>query len=448
MNDLKLLFEEFNLPTNQIDHLKDVFWQTQNSNKEAILFYKFHSNKNSMEAEKFYDRISTSRFGICICNNPNIKYENTFFVKDKYEEFHQRVLDIVFPLKEKINFYGVTGTNGKTTTVDLARQLLVQKNMKVMTVGTLGIYVGDIKVDDFSLTTPALIDLYKVIYKYRSDIDYILVEMSSHALFQKRFGNIVFQKIAWTNFSQDHLDYHKTMDDYFKAKALIRSYVKKDEAIIIPKSQVSLLKKLSFSPKLVENNLKIENSFFKPNYNLENLSLAIEIIKDITQVNREEVELLKAPPGRFNIIEYKSSFVIIDFAHTPDAVHSIAKEVKSSFPDKGIKIVLGCGGDRDRAKRSLMGKAASKYADFIYLTSDNPRYEDPNQIIQDIVPGVDSKFEIEVDRKKTIIKAMKDLDNDVLLIVGKGHENYLDIQGQKLPYSDIETVQEYMNDKS
>lgn len=448
MNDLKKLFKEFNLPTDKIEELRDVSWKTQNSVAESILFYKFHSINNKVEQDKFYERISASKYGICICNDPSITNTNTYCIEDNYVDFQQRVLDILFPLKDSLEFYGVTGTNGKTTTVDIARQLLVQKNINVMTVGTLGIYVGKDKVEDFSLTTPALIDLYKTIYKYKNKIDYIFMEMSSHALFQKRFGTIRFQKIAWTNFTQDHLDYHKTMDEYFNAKALVRDYVAGDKMIIVPAAHKKLTEKLKFSPTLVDNKYKISNSFFRPLYNLENLALAAELVKDIVDIDLDQIEQIEAPPGRFNILNYKNSYIIIDFAHTPDAVHSIAKEVKKSFPDKKIKIVLGCGGDRDRAKRSLMGSAASEFAEYIYITSDNPRYEDPNQIIQDIVPGIEVKFQIEIDRKKAIVLAMEKLDNDVLLIVGKGHENYLDIMGCKHPYSDTETVQEYINDKS
>jgi UDP-N-acetylmuramoyl-L-alanyl-D-glutamate--2,6-diaminopimelate ligase len=449
MSNLESLFIKYNIPKPLSEKIGEAHWKTQDSKEDDILFYKFNNPDCEKEQNLFSERLKDSKFKLCIVNNHHIKFDRVYSVGKNFNDFQQECLDILYPFKEGVQFFGVTGTNGKTTTVDLIRQLLILHNKKVMTIGTLGVYINKTKEDDFSLTTPALIDLYKAVFKFKDRVDYIFMEMSSHALIQKRFGKIQFQKIGWTNFTQDHLDYHKTMDEYFEAKALIRNYVKKDFEIVVPEGQVNVLNQLKFKPTKAKNQNGIENSFFKPIYNLENLAIATELIKDIVIVHDKDIESLTPPPGRFNIIDFNSTYIIVDFAHTPDAIHSIGKEIKNSFPGKKLKTVLGCGGDRDKTKRKPMGEAASQFSSYIYITSDNPRFEDPLEIINDIIPGVTSPYEVEADRKLTIRNAMSHLShNEILLIVGKGHEAYLDIKGIKHPYSDIETVQEYKNDKS
>ena len=188
----------------------------------------------------------------------------------------------------------------------------------------------------------------------------------------------------------------------------------------------------------------IENTFFKVNYNRDNLALALGLTHNLVKFERMNVEELKPPAGRFNIFSHNDSYIIIDYAHTPDGLESICREIKNNFKEHKLITLFGCGGNRDKQKRSLMGEAASKYSDILILTSDNPRFEDPSQIIDDIIPGVSIEYEKIVDRRQAIDYAFKIINHGVLLVAGKGHEDYIEINGKKKTYSDYATVLECM----
>lgn len=168
--------------------------------------------------------------------------------------------------------------------------------------------------------------------------------------------------------------------------------------------------------------------------------MAVCLLKEYVNISLDMIESLNPPPGRFNIIQTKSGFIIIDYAHTPDGLESICREVKLTFPKYRLVTVFGCGGDRDKLKRPLMGKAASLFSDYVILTSDNPRFENPELVMDDAQAGITGDFERCCDRTLAIEKAIKEHPNSVVLIAGKGHEEYIDVKGTKHSYSDESVV--------
>lgn len=424
-------------------------WKVQNSKDKDILFYKI-PNDLPESLKIFEERIKQSQFGLCIVNKviENLPKNVIGLNQLEYDLLKEDLLNEFYPItNNEICFLGVTGTNGKTTVVETIRQICVLKNLNILTFGTLGVFFNNSKLDDLGLTTPDYIDLRKIIFNNQEKLDVIAMELSSIALVQNRTGSLKFDGIGWTNFTQDHLDFHKTMDEYFKAKALVFTKLTAKGSVIIPDTQKKLIEKLNLKKlKIAKIEEEFENTFFKIAYNKENLSVAMELLAEVTQVEIKDIEQLKAPPGRANIIEYKDSIIVIDYAHTPDGILSISEALKKSFPSKKLTVLFGCGGDRDRKKRKLMAKAAAKYSDFVFLTSDNPRFEDPVQIINDAKMGLIDSYKIIVDRKEAIKEAVSSLNNCVLLIAGKGHENYIDIMGTKYQYNDSDWVKEIICD--
>ncbi len=426
-----------------LDSVEKISWKAQDCDSNTVLFYKFN-NKDQLEVTKFEERTKNISVNKIIINHSYPLAENIINVSD--EEFlsiQEELLNKLYPLNHDIQFIGVTGTNGKTTTVDLVRQLALKRKKRILSVGTLGFYLNDKKLEDFALTTPAYIDLRKFLFNYKDKIDVVVMELSSHALVQKRVGSLTFNSIGWTNLTQDHLDFHNTMDEYFSAKMRVFDLLKDGATVCIPSSQTDLVKKIqSVRVKELDSIECVENSFFKMNYNQENLAIAVELLSSVgvKDFDQKEMESLVAPPGRFNILEIADKKIIIDYAHTPDSLSSIGREIKLSFPNLSLVTVFGCGGDRDRSKRALMASAAEKNSEYVILTSDNPRYEDPSQIAKDAEAGFSKKsYSVFLEREEAIEKAIKS-KYDIILIAGKGHEDYIDQNGVKRPYSDLDVV--------
>ncbi len=425
-------------------------WIAQESNNKSILFYHLadtdHKNiekcKKHLEQTTFYKCYLSSACDIGIPSVVGLSLEN-------YLETQEQVLNYLYPIEDNLLLLGVTGTNGKTTTVDLVRQLCVLSGIQVLTLGTLGVFLNDKEVENFNLTTPNYIDLRKTIFRFKNDIKVCAMELSSHALAQHRVGRLYFDNIGWTNFTQDHLDYHNTMDEYLEVKKGVFNLIKPAGKIILPRRQKPLGKLLNRPSEIIYGDLTLDpkNLFFSTDYNKDNLELALAMVEPlVSSIKLETLEKIKATPGRFNIIKYKNSFIVIDYAHTPDALESICHELKDTFKEYELITVFGCGGNRDRAKRPIMASAAQKFSEMVILTSDNPRMEDPNKIIADAEVGLSGKYLTILDRKDAISKGISLLQKSVLLIAGKGHENYIDIKGKKVSYSDKETVMGIIND--
>lgn len=373
---------------------------------------------------------------------------------------------------KKIKFIGITGTNGKTTTSFILKSILEEAGYKVGVIGTLGVCY-DCKVIESNLTTPDPLNLHKMISQmYDEGVEIIVMEVSAHAIDQMKVCSIMFDIGIFTNLSQDHLDYFVNMEQYSKVKASFFSsnYIKTALVNIddnlgkaIAKSNkipcitygmnnpsdvfaidiISKIDKSTFLLNLFDNCINITSSLIGK-YNVYNIMAAAtaSVLLGVSLKNIQlGIEKCKFIDGRINLIQVKDYNVIIDFAHTPDGLKNVLSTIKACCDGRVITI-FGCGGNRDVDKRKIMGKEAEKYSNFTIITSDNPRYENPENIARDIEKGfTKDNYIVEIDRKKAIQIGMalcrKD---DCLVICGKGGEKYQDINGVKVPYSDIDEV--------
>lgn len=396
-----------------------------------------------------------------ICKN-GIYNVNTINVDDP-RLYLEKYLDDLY--KEKFNqikIIGITGTNGKTTSSYLLWQILNKLDIKCGYIGTIGFYIKD-KIRNLNNTTPDMLDLYNMINEcIDNECSYVVMEISSQALSYNRIGRLLFDYAVFTNLTEDHLDYHKDIKSYALAKQKLFYHVK-NKAIInyddINKYYFMLdindnieygfdggdyhiteYSLGSISKFRLNNKLYITNLIGK--YNIYNLLISI-IILDLENIiyNKDILKELKYPDGRMDIIKYRNNKIIIDYAHTPDGVRNVISTVKELNSNKIITI-LGCGGDRDSSKRSIMGAISTSLSDYVVFTNDNPRHENELSIIDDIIQNIDTdNYEIITNREKAIIKGIQMLgENDILLVLGKGHEDYQIIGDKKLPFSDKETV--------
>ena len=363
---------------------------------------------------------------------------------------------------------GITGTNGKTTNAFLIAHILKQSGKKVGIIGTQGIYFANQKLPA-KLTTPDPIDLHEIIsIMKKAGVTHIVMEVSAHAIALKKVEGINFIAKILTNITEDHLDFFETMENYSKTKlefmkdAPIRIYpsddayaqneiLKSDDILTFGINNPSDAFSIEMSGDCSSYILNICDFVTNVNshlyglfnvYNVLSASLcALALGVDIKTI-KIAIESFKGVEGRFNVIKLSDDIkIIVDFAHTPDGLENVLKTARNITTGK-LVCLFGCGGNRDRQKRKIMGEVADKYADFIYVTSDNPRYENPIDIIEDIVCGIKSKnFLTNIDRAATISIAIKNLKPfDTLLVCGKGAENYIDIKGEKIPYSDFEQI--------
>lgn len=468
MNKTKLLslLNTFVVSKNTITdpefELKNITTNLQNATKEDVVFYKVNpADENSVK--NFKKRLESGTPGLLVLNHGAefVKNENCLFVDaDHFLKIQKLILDELFPNKNKLKMVGVTGTNGKTTTVNLAMQISALAGHPAISIGTIGVQdVKGVLIEDIESTTPSYVELRKLIHRFQDSYEVCFLEVSSHALIQDRLFDIRLDAAAWTSFSQDHLDYHRTMEEYFKAKTLIeKRYLKENHALIIPEQEKELYEMiLKLAP---ETRVKIAKSleargmgttleerplFYHSSYNQSNAELALQLNEQLygaEALKKIHLKDIKTPLGRFSVIELgNENMAIVDYAHTPDALTNIGTAIKAAFPQHSLTVVFGCGGNRDKSKRPMMGKAVSEFADKIIVTSDNPRDEAPEDIIIDILAGIKGSYEAVVDRKKAIASALDSLaKKEIILIAGKGHEEYQEIKGVKHPFSDFDVV--------
>jgi len=368
----------------------------------------------------------------------------------------------------QIKIIGITGTNGKTTTSSLIYSMLLDLGYKVALQGTRGLFINDRKVSETAHTTPPILDTYKNIYQAVSeDCEYFIMEVSSHSIAQNRIETLDFALKIHTNITGDHLDYHKNMEEYIKVKNSFfadegQKLLNKDDknvdfnyknAYTYSLESGSSFKLLAYSltqglSGMVQFFQEVEDfqSSLYGFFNLYNILASVSAIKLLTQKPLREicdqVDNFYGIAGRMEVISEKP-LIIVDFAHTPDGM----EQVLNSLREKDVIVVFGAGGDRDKTKRPMMGAIASKYAKNIIVTSDNPRFEEPELIINDILTGIKDSENIEVivNRREAIQRGMElQKDDEVLLVLGKGDESYQIIYDKKMPFDDREIIKEFL----
>ena len=382
----------------------------------------------------------------------------------------------------KLKIVGVTGTNGKTTTATLLYKIALKLGYKAGFIGTTNIMVGEeeLKMDRKIPTTPDSITLTKIFSEMvKKDCEYVFMEVSSHAMDQNRVVGINFLGGIFTNLTQDHLDYHKSMENYFLAKKKFFQMLSRDsfalsniddehgkemtEGIKAKKYFYGFenegdfngkIAKLDFSGlELLFNSNKVKSQLLgKFNaYNLLAVWGACKLLNfDMPKVEKI-METVEAPTGRFeHYISPSGILGIVDYAHSPDSLEKILTAIHDVKPDSGkIISVFGCGGDKDPLKRRIMGKTGALLSDIAVFTSDNPRSEDPDKIIAemktDLSMAESKKVITMADRREAIKKAVGIAQNgDVVLLAGKGHEDYQEIKGVKRHFNDMEELKKYL----
>ncbi len=366
--------------------------------------------------------------------------------------------------ERKMTLIGVTGTNGKTTTTSIIKHILMADGHKTGLIGTIQNEIGD-EIFHTENTTPLTFEFMSVLAQMaESGCEYVVMEVSSFALVQYRIGPARFKTAVFTNLTQDHLDYHKDMEDYYQAKKMLFDVC--DHALINIDDEYGKrlfgeveCGKTSFSVKgkadVFADNIAISSSgsSFDLNrgdektgvrspipgmFNVSNLTAAAEVcLREGISADKvtAAIAAYNGVKGRCEIIPTGRDFTVIcDYAHTPDAIENILKSVKE-YTEGRLICLFGCGGNRDAAKRPKMAAAAAKYADRLVVTSDNPRNEEPEAIIADILAGLkdsDIPRDIVTDRKEAIFHALKIAEKgDIIVLAGKGHEDYQVLAGMK-----------------
>ncbi len=398
---------------------------------------------------------------------------NFYYIKNLNEDMGKIASNFYGYPQNSLHIVGVTGTNGKTTTTYILEALLGED--KTARLGTIEYKIGD-EIIPAPNTTPMSLDIVKMCKKaVDKGLKYLVMEISSHGLDLGRVNMLKLDAGIFTNLTEDHLDFHRTMENYFSAKKKMFDLLKDTRNAVINIDDSYGQRYMEYTNGLsyglekgditgkIENisrhGQKIELKIFNNRYetelkllgkfNLYNLLGAIGAVKCLGMEDEEILDKIKnihGAPGRFEPVDVKADFtVIVDYAHTGDALENILKSV-NELKTKRVISVFGCGGDRDREKRPIMGRIAEKFSDFTIVTSDNPRTEKPEEIIREIAAGLQQDNHIiEIDRAKAIEIAMQNAEkDDIIVIAGKGHENYQIIGREKIHFDDREVVKAAM----
>lgn len=377
--------------------------------------------------------------------------------------------------ERKLKIIGLTGTNGKTTTTYLIRQILMLKGLRCDLIGTNQTIIGE-DIQESSRTTPESLDLFEIFFRMaQSGGEYVVMEVSSHSLDLDRVCGIKFETAVLTNITQDHLDFHKTMDNYALAKAKlfemskssainkdsdyaevcidkangkVVTYSIKEESDIkasnIRMSERGVIFSISLNGEIHEMRLGIPGEFSVYNA-LAAISACLNIGMDISDIEKGLV-LAKSVKGRIEVVHTNTPYtIIIDYAHTPDGMENIISAVRA-FAKARVITVFGCGGNRDSSKRPKMGAIAEKLSDIAVVTSDNPRCEEPEAIIKDILKGMTKdNYTVVTNRREAIKYAMEIAEkDDIIILAGKGHETYQEIDHIKHDFDERVVVKEIL----
>ncbi len=424
-----------------------------------------------------YINVALSRGASCIITEKNFDGEKIITVDNARSAYAIMSKNFFGRACDQLKIIAITGTNGKTTTSNLCADIMRAAGYKVGVIGTLGAKIdGDPK--DTGFTTPDPFLLHSILYEMKEKgVEYVFMEASAHALALNKLDGITFEIGVLTNITEDHLDFFGNMDSYADAKLklfkkekcklgiycdgkdYIQSLKEKSDIRLLSYGfngscdiSCEVLKKDFDSSRIVCRDYK--NKVFsieiplQGQFNIENSLAAIAVCRNlgISFYNIiDAFKVIKPVEGRFNIIKNGDVNIVVDFAHTPDGLEKVLQTAIELAKGKVVAI-FGCGGNRDKLKRPIMGEIASKYADEIILTSDNPRFEQPMKIIQDIEKGVvNANYRVIQNRRKAIEFALNHYkDNETIIIAGKGAEKYQEIQGVKYPYSDFEVIEDFL----
>ena len=404
-------------------------------------------------------------------SNSTIENENVYRYKN-YEKVFYDILKKICPDYKTKNYFGITGTNGKTTTGYLLKQLI----------GSTSAFVGTVDEENYfnftkeeHLTTPKLFNLVKLISNLNSDIDSIILEVSSHAIKQERLKDINFIISGFTNLSQDHLDYHTNMDEYLMTKSelfnkeISNKFLFVDteygqqinlrqnyRGISIGNSSSNDIEFLSYKNEIISfkiDGIKIqENLLITGPESVYNFLLAFGLayysqLYDF-EILKNNIKTLKNPPGRYQVLDTNENSIIVDYSHTPDAIEKVIRYTRDLYQNE-IIVLFGAGGNRDKSKRSLMGQA-SQLANKIIITNDNPRSENPMEIAKDILAGIDLQKDAKIilDRRDALEEAISFLnEKTTLLVLGKGHEKNQEIGDRILDFDDVVVIKDILGNK-
>ena len=409
-----------------------------------------------------------------IVEEVNKEYNVKTTIVDNTREYLNKYLyDNYHHIIEDMTIIGITGTNGKTTTCYLIYQALNKLGYKCGYIGTVGFFLED-KVRDLPNTNPDICEMYDMIVEaYEKGFKYVVLEASSQGIAYGRIETLEFDYAVFTNLTRDHLDYHKTMENYALAKQqLFKQLKKKGLGIVNIDDAYSVYYKIGnyITYGFNDSEYQITNyeitkdgitftindeytikSKLIGKYNIYNLLVAY-IILDRIGISYEDMKNvfieLNPPSGRMDIIKYNSNTIVIDYAHTPDAMENIINTIKE-INHEHLYIVFGCTGSRDRVKRPMMTSLALTQSDFVYITSDDLHEETFEQITSDMLKdNTLNNYVVIEDRKKAVNEAINKLNkNDILLILGKGHEEFIIKGKDKIPYNDRKAVLEIINNK-
>lgn len=392
-----------------------------------------------------------------------VKNSKDYLIRYLKENYYEQIKDL--------KLIGMTGTNGKTTTCFLLYQALKKLDYKCAYIGTIGFYLDE-KIKDLNNTTPDILDIYEMLLAAKEHgCEYVMMEVSSHALDMKRVEGLEFDVAIFSNLTKDHLDYHLDMKTYALAKQKLFYQLKHNGTAIVNADDdyksFFMVHNNTITYGLKEGDIKISDytvdihgSKFQieaQNYemsligkhNLYNMLVVIIVLRTMKieeEVIKKIVSELDAPKGRMEIVRCDNNIIVVDYAHTPDAVENIVSAF-SEIEHEHLYTIVGCGGNRDKTKRPIMAKIATDLSDYVIFTSDNPRNENPDDIINDMVSSLDNfNYETITNRAKAICRGIQKCENnDILLVLGKGHEDYQITQDGKIHFSDIEIIEDYIN---
>lgn len=377
---------------------------------------------------------------------------------------------------EEMKIIGVTGTNGKTTVSTLIYQALSQNNIPTTLIGTIDTIVGDERRES-RLTTPGPDELAEILKESKQKgVTHVVMETSSHALQQKRTDGLNFHIAAFTNFSHDHLDYHRDVGEYLSAKRRLFDRLDPDSYAIVNSDDpaaknilgycqgqiinaglnsgdAKLIKKDSTGIGIKWKGEEIHSPLIG-SFNASNVLIAASVLHVLGWKPDQIAKTLATcygAAGRLEPVGEDNPVVLVDYAHSPDALENVLQAIADVKDDgEQLSVVFGCGGDRDTTKRPQMGRIAERFGDRLYITSDNPRTEDPKAIIDDIIEGLSSKAEyvVEPDRRKAIALAIEEAQEEcIILIAGKGHETYQEVHGERLHLDDREEARKALKQR-